>query len=215
MVLDQSQLTSPPSTNNAGQKGEPAPRQAVAGLMPPQLGEAMIREVWPSVLAYAHGPSKAAAALMRTIILAPFGWLILGLGVFPIAVGLADVTLLVLPPGWLLLIPAFRRKFGRSFQVCRRYTLTNRRLMIRKGLRPSTREEVPLSDIDDVRVVPESLDAFYRAGDLEVISKGQVVIKLPGVPEPESFRHSILNAVKAWVPEKAKGPWVPASAPTK
>jgi hypothetical protein len=71
-----------------------------------------------------------------------------------------------------------------------------------------------LADIDDVRVVPDSVDAFYRAGDLEVLSRGQVVMKLPGVPEPESFRHSILNAVRAWVPDKAKGPWVPASTKT-
>jgi hypothetical protein len=215
MVHDQSQLTTPPSRNSAGKPGAPAPRQAVAGLMPPQLGEAMIREVWPSVLAYAPRLSRAAAFLMQTVILAPVGWFILGLGVFPIAVGIADFTMLVLPPGWLLLIPPFRRKFGRYYQVCRRYTLTNQRLMIRKGLRPTARQEVALSAIDDVRVVPESLDAFYRAGDLEVLSGGQVVLKLPGVPEPESFRQSILNAVRAWVPEKAKGPWVPANAPLK
>jgi hypothetical protein len=186
MVADQSHLTSPPSTNNAGQKGEPAARQAVAGLMPPQLGEAMIREVWPSVVGYAPGLCGMAAALMRSVVLAPLGW--------------------------LLLAPVFGRKF--SPVICRRYTVTNRRLMIRTGLRPAPKQEVPLADIDDVRVVPESLDAFYRAGDLEVLSRGQVVMKLPGVPEPESFRHSILNAVRAWVPEKAKGPWVPASAKT-
>ena len=51
-----------------------------------------------------------------------------------------------------------------------------------------------------------------RWRELEVIARGQVVMKLPGVPEPEGFRQAVLNSVKAWVPEKAKGAWIAASA---
>ena len=58
----------------------------------------------------------------------------------------------------------------------------------------------------------DSYDIFYRSGDLQVLSGGKEVLKLTGVPEPESFRHAIVNAVKAWVPEKANGPFIPASA---
>jgi hypothetical protein len=182
MVHDLSQDIASPSKNSAT-----SPRQAVAGLMPPELGEAMIREVWPSVTAYMRGMTRLAATLMKTVFLAPLGWLVLA--------------------------PVFGRKL--SPVICQRYTLTNRRLMIRRGLKPSPAKEVLLSEIDDVRIVPDSLDSFYLAGDLEVISKGQAVMRLAGVPEPESFRHSILNAVKAWVPEKAKGPWLAANAPVK
>jgi hypothetical protein len=181
MVHDLSQDTAPPP-NRSGTAAEAAPRQAVAGVMAPQLGEAMIREVWPSVVAYAGG--RAAAGLMKSGIGIPLGLPLLG---------------------YLLV-----RKFLPF--VCRRYTLTNRRLMVRRGLKPAPVHEIPLPEIDDVRVVPDSLNAFYRAGDLEVFSKGQAPLRLPGVPEPESFRHSILNAVKAWVPEKAKGPWLAANA---
>jgi hypothetical protein len=178
MVHDLSQDTAPPAAGGSG------PRQAVAGLMPPQLGEAMIRECWPSVVARGGGIAHVAAALMKTVVLAPLGWLLLG-------------------PLFVLRIAPF---------ICRRYTLTNRRLMIRKGLRPSPVQELPLDKIDDVRLGPGGVDPFFRCGDLEVVSNGQVALKLRGVPEPDSFSHAIVNAVRAWVPGKAKGPFQPASA---
>ena len=62
------------------------------------------------------------------------------------------------------------------------------------------------------RLDANSYDAFYRSGNLDVVSGGNVVLKLTGVPEPESFRHAIVNAVKAWVPGKLAGPFQPASA---
>jgi hypothetical protein len=160
------------------------PRQAVAGLMPPQLAEAMIREVWPSVRSISASLAGLSAALMRSLFLAPLGW------------------------GLNLLL------FGRKFapMLCQRYTLTNRRLMIQRGWKPTPAQEVALKDIDDVRLVPDSYDAFYRAGDLQVLSGGKEVLKLVSVPEPESFRQAIVNAVKAWGgPDKLKGPFVPAS----
>ncbi len=183
MVHDLSQETAPPASGSSG-AGNAKPRQAVAGLMPPQLDEALIRECWPSVIARGRPLCQLAGSLMRTIILAPLGWALLAL-VFP-----------------LRLAPF----------ICRRYTLTNRRLMIRKGLRPSPAQEIALSEIDDVRVPAESLDAFYRAGDLDIVSKGQVAMKLVAVPEPESFRQAIMNTVAAWVPGKTRGPFLPASA---
>jgi hypothetical protein len=182
MVQDLSQLTAPAPNSSAS--GEAPPRQAVAGLMPPQLGEALIREAWPTVLAYGAGPSRLGERLMKTIVLAPLAW--------------------------LMLAPLFGWKFRPFF--CKRYTLTNRRLMIQRGIKPHPIAEVPLADIDDVRIAEGSYDPFYLSGDLEVLSKGQLRLKLPGVPEPESFRHAVVNAVKAWVPEKAKGPFLPASA---
>ena len=182
MVHDLSRDTTPPTT--ADGKAPAAPRQAVAGLMPPQLAEALIREAWPSVFTQ-PGLAGLAQKLMKTIVLAPLGWLLLA-------------------PSFLKLLIPFTPK--------PRYTLTNRRLMIQHGLKPRPAREVALADIDDVRLVPDSYNPFYHAGDLEVLSKGQVVLKLPGVPEPEGFRQAVVNAVKAWVPGKASGPFQPASA---
>jgi hypothetical protein len=163
-----------------------APRQAVAGVMPPQLGEAMIREAFPSVAQ--SGLSRLASKLMRSVVLAPLGW--------------------------LLLAPLFLKKIAPF--LCTRYTLTNRRLMIRRGLKPHPVREVALADIDDVRLVPDSYNAFYRCGTLEVLGKGQVTMTLPAVPEPEGFRQAVINAYKAWVPGKADNAhFIPASAGNK
>jgi len=158
--------------------------QAVAGVIPPQVAEGRIREVFPTVLGVMPAAATLAKRLMRSGIL--------------------------LPVGWLILAPVFALKFAPF--VSKRYTLTNRRLAIRKGWKRTVVQEVALADIDDVRFDAAQVDAFYLSGPLEVVSKGQVVMTLPGVPEPEGFRHAIINAVKAWVPGKATGPWQPASA---
>ena len=158
--------------------------QAVTGLVPPELGEATIRVVWPSVAASASVASLGRS-LMRTIILAPVAW--------------------------LMLAPFYFKKIlpGRA---CR-YTLTNRRLMIQRGWKRKPTHEIALTQIDDVRLKPESYDPFYRSADLEIVSQGQVVMTLPAVPNAESFRHAIVNAYKAWVPGKAEtGNFIPASA---
>ncbi len=159
-------------------------RQAVTGLTPPQRSEAIVREVRPSVAAH-PALSGMAQRLLQTVILAPLGW--------------------------LLLAPLFPLKFHPF--ICKRYTLTNRRLMIRRGLaRPRPIQEIALADIDDVRLDPASSNAFYRSATLEILSQGKTVLRLPGVPQPEAFRHTILNAVRAWAPGKAPGAFVPASA---
>jgi hypothetical protein len=151
-----------------------ARRQAVTGLVPPQSAEAKIRVVWPSVNAF---PAVAGLGrtLIRSIILAPLGWLLLA------------------PFYFLKILP---------FQA-RRYTLTNRRLMIQRGLGAKVAQEVELAHITDVRLRDGSWDPFYRTGTLEILSDGKVVMALEGVPGADSFRHAILNARTAWAPSKS------------
>lgn len=157
--------------------------QCITGVVPPELCEARIREAYPSVAAH---PAVASIGriLTGTIVLAPLGWLIMSTAYF----------------GKLLPV------------VGRRYTITNRRLRIRKGWRGNPEKEIALADIDDVRLVTDANSDFFRAGNLEIVSKGQVALTLYGVPEPEGFRHAILNARNAWVPNRPRGPFVPASA---
>ncbi len=161
--------TNPPASAN----GTDRPPQVVTGVVPPQLGEAVVREVWRSsvVLAgWAHG-------LAGTVVL------------WPLALALVPVMFLakILP-------------FSAT-----RYVVTNRRLMVARFGRKTPRREIALADIETVRVVPESVNTFTRAGNLEVLSKGQVALTLRGVPEPESFRFAILNACGAWAPARPKG----------
>jgi hypothetical protein len=148
-------------------------RQAIAGVAPPELGETMIRQVLPSVTD-APGLATLCEKMMRTIVLAPVAWMILAL------------------PYFKKIMPA----------TAKRYTLTNRRLMVRTGWKMKPTHEIALADIDDARVEEGSYSHFYRSGTLEIVSKGQVALRLRGVPEPESFRRAILNARIAWAPKK-------------
>jgi hypothetical protein len=160
------------------------PPQPVTGVTPPQIAEARIREVWPSVAGH-PGIAGLGRMLTNTIVLAPLGWLVMSAVYFG------------------KLLPVFMR----------RYSLTNRRVMIRKGWSGTVSGEVALKDIDDVRLVHDSNSEFFRAGNLEIVSGGKVALTLTGIPEPESFRQIILNARNAWVPGKAQTlPFIPASA---
>jgi hypothetical protein len=152
--------------------------------MSPELGEARVREVWPSV-AKSGGVAGLGKLLTRTIVLAPLAWGLMALVYF----------------GKLLPF------------IATRYTLTNRRLMIRRGWSGTPTHEVALAAIDDVRVVTDGNSDFFRAGDLEIVSQNQVALRLAGVPEPESFRQAILNTRNAWVPGKAATqPFISAAA---
>src|SRR5262249_21707776 len=158
-------------------------KQAVAGVSPPEVAEAKIRETWPSVAAW-PGLAGLGRELTGTIVLAPVAWLLMSALYF----------------GKLLPVRA------------RRYAVTNRRVLIRKGLKGTPGDSVPLADIDDVKVITDANSDFFRAGTLVLVAQGKDVLTLPGVPEPEAFRQAILNAVAAWVPGKKRGPFVPASA---
>jgi hypothetical protein len=156
---------------------------AMTEVASPQLREAIIRDVWPSVAAH-PGPAGLARATYRTIVLAPLGWLILAPFYF--------AKLLAIVPGLSGLATRFR--------------LTNRRLMICKGLRPVPSKEVPLDRIKDVKLVTDANSEFFVAGTLDVLdANGQVLMSLPGVPEPESVRQAIVQAVSAWGPVLTSG----------
>jgi hypothetical protein len=152
-------------------------KQGVTGVIPPQSGEAVIREAWPAL----SGPLAILAhGLIRTIILAPIGW--------------------------LLLAPLFVKKITPF--LGKRYILTNRRLMIVRFGSKTPYREIKLEDIDkDGVLLPQgSYSEFYRTGTLEIISGGQVALRLRAVPEPDGFRVATLNACKAWAPKKHTAP---------
>ena len=159
-------------------------QQAITGVVAPELGEACIRQCWPSV-ARSSAVAGLGKTLTRTIILAPLAWLLMA-GVY----------------------------FGKllPFAACR-YVLTNRRLMIRRGWGGKVTYEIPLDQIDDVKLVTDGNSTFFRSGNLEILRNGTTALTLVGVPEPDSFRHAIFNARNAWAPGRAKSlPFIAASA---
>src|SRR5262249_13143124 len=104
--------------------------QAVTGIVPPQVAEAIITVRWPSVTAYmggrpaqlGHGIQETASGLLRKTMNLPKLWLVCLalLLVLPVAI-------LIAASAWLLLAPFY---FGKILPVfMKRYTLTNKRVM--------------------------------------------------------------------------------------
>ena len=146
--------------------------------------ERRIREIWPTI---ARVPAIASVGklLNNTIILAPLGWLLMSVLYFS----------KVLP------------------FIAIRYRLTDKKIAIVRGWKGSVSQAVALSEIDDVEVDRETVDAFFRSADLRIVSGGKVEMTLKAVPDAEAFRHSILDARNAWAPGKVKSlPFIPASS---
>ena len=82
--------------------------------------------------------------------------------------------------------------------VGNQYVLTNRSVEVRKLVGRVLIEKVSLNDIEAINVVTRGGQAFYRAGDLELVNgRGEVILRLAGVPWPERFRKIILETREA------------------
>ena len=82
--------------------------------------------------------------------------------------------------------------------VGNQYILTNRSVEVRKLIGRVLLEKVSLADVDSVNVVTRGGQAFYRAGDIELVNgRGEVILRLPGVPWPERLRKVILETREA------------------
>jgi hypothetical protein len=73
------------------------------------------------------------------------------------------------------------------------YTLTNRRIRVEKGIMRKVVDYIPLEDVEDIRL--DNLNTFSRTGDLEVLSRGGMKMRLEGVQDPAPVRQTILDAV--------------------
>ena len=73
-------------------------------------------------------------------------------------------------------------------RVCRRYRLTDRRVVVLEGISAAEGPCAALDAFDaiDVDVLPGQ--AWLRAGDLVFKREGRELLRLPGVPHPEVFR---------------------------
>jgi hypothetical protein len=176
-------------------------KQAIAGVMPFSVGEATIMVVWPSIASTWFGRMMGRAYRIR----AGVGFLTVGhllaLASAPVMAGailgkfvfafLAGIPLLGLP---FRLLPSFMP----SFAVVR-YILTNRRVIIARGLKPIPEQYVELDRFDDIKVVVKPGQEWYPAGDL-VFKRGAVeTFLLRGVIRPETFRQTCLKARQAYV----------------
>jgi hypothetical protein len=166
--------------------------QPIAGVVPSELAEVTCKVVWPTIAATRVGRLVGRLAAVR-----------LGLGEFFTLgklLAVATIPLSLAAFGWQLMP-----------YVCRRYTLTNRRVIIRKGLTAVDGPWISLDDFDaiDVEVLPGQ--DWFHAGDL-VFRHGELeVLRWAGVPRPESARQvcraarSALVTVRDVVEQQAAG----------
>ncbi|MGW8256531.1 MAG: PH domain-containing protein [Thermoguttaceae bacterium] len=81
--------------------------------------------------------------------------------------------------------------------VCHRYTLTNRRIIIRRGWHPLDEKWTDLDGFDSIQTQVLPGQNWLHAGDL-VFKRGEIeVLRLCGVSRPEVFRQVCLTAQTA------------------
>jgi hypothetical protein len=154
-------------------------KQAIAGVTPAQVGEATIMTVWPSI---------AATPIGRA-----FGRL------FTIRAGVGFVTvgnLIALAAIPIMLPLYFLRKFPLWIE---RYRLTNRRVIVERGVKGRIEQFVDLDRFDAIDVIVHPGQEWYPAGDLVFRRGATETFSLRGVLRPETFRQTCLKAHQAYV----------------
>ena len=151
-------------------------KQAIAGVAPPELGEVTVMTVWPSIGATGLGRFLGRRYESRlgigNILTVGNVWKIASI---PIALAIFFAMLLV--PG-----------------MNRRYRLTNRRLLIEKGLSPKVESAVLLEDFDAIDIEYLPGQEWFPCGEM-IFRKGKIVsFRLSAVPP---------RIVQAGLPENA------------
>jgi len=153
-------------------------KQPIAGVMPPEIAEVPAMTVWPTIGATKWGRWVGRMAALRY-----------GIGeFFTLGKLLALATIPVSMPVFCLQLMPY---------VCRRYTLTNRRLSIRRGLRAVDQEWITLDEFDgiDIEVLPGQ--DWLHCGEVIFQHAGNEVLRFSGVSRPEVFRQVCLKARNA------------------
>jgi hypothetical protein len=152
--------------------------QTIAGVSPPSVAETTVMTVYPSVAATGLGRWLGRLFRIRD-----------GLG--PLSIG--RLALLACMPIGLLLYLSLRLPWA-----IQRYRLTNRRVLVERGVNATVQQFVEFDQFDSVEVVVDPGQEWYAAGDL-VFRKGQVqTFRLPGVSRPEVFRRTILEVQRGY-----------------
>lgn len=175
-------------------------KSSIAGVSPATERETTIMTVWPSIAA--TGMGQWWGRRFRN------DW---GLTVFGIPMTLGRLTALasipfVLPVYFHMLVPRLPLVvFGWPNPACRRYRLTNRRVVVEQPFGGGEQQSVSLDRFDSITTVIQPGQEWYPAADL-VFRNGQIeTFRLLGVPHPEGFRHACLKARQGFVGvEKAR-----------
>ncbi|NLF09191.1 MAG: PH domain-containing protein [Pirellulaceae bacterium] len=148
--------------------------QPIAGVMPPEISEVTCKVVWPTIGATRLGRLVGQLCDVR-----------IGVGEFftlgkLFALATIPVSLLVF--AWQLM----------PF-VCRRYAITNRRVIVHKGLKAIEERWIALDGFDSIEVETLPGQQWMHAGELVFKRSGAEALRLPGVSRPEVLRDTCLT----------------------
>jgi hypothetical protein len=149
-------------------------RSPIAGVSPAETREVTVMTVWPSNASFGLGRllGQAYAITWPDIYIFRLGNLL---------------ALLSIPLALVLFFMRIAPGIGT------RYRLTNRRIIVERGLTGTLDKAVDLDRFDAIDVEVQSGQAWYDAGDL-VFRLGNVeTFRLSGVSRPEAFRQTCLK----------------------
>ncbi len=172
--------------------------QAISGVSPAAIRETTVMVVWPSICAGPWGRWLGRLYSLRA------GVTIAGV---PLTVGWA-IAIASIP---LALLLYFDKKvpriplvlLGWSNPSCRRYRLTNRRVLVEHPFEGTLLQSIALEGFDAINVHVLPGQEWYDAGDLVFLQNGVERLRLSGVNRPEPFRQSCLKAQQALVSVRA------------
>jgi hypothetical protein len=157
----------------------PIPAQPIPGVVPAEVRETTVMTVWPSNARFALGRAlgQAYAITWPEIYIFRLGRLIALLSI-PLALVLYFLRIL---PG-----------------IGTRYRLTNRRIIVERGLMSKEEKAVDLDRFDRIEIDVRPGQAWYDAGDL-VFWRGNIeTFRLEAVSRPAAFRQTCLKAHLAY-----------------
>jgi hypothetical protein len=161
--------------------------QPIAGVTPAEIRETTVMTVWPSVAQYGLGRALGSLFAIR--------WP----DVYFFRLGNL-IALLAIPVALVLFFMRIAPAIGT------RYRLTNRRIIVERGLSGAPDKSVDLDRFDAIAIDVRQGQEWYDAGDL-VFRMGNVeTFRLSGVSRPAAFRETCLKAHLACVGVKRARP---------
>lgn len=154
-------------------------KQAIAGVVPRESAEVPVMTIWPSISAYESGRFLGRM----------YNW---QAGIYIFRLG--NLIALASIPHALALY------FYRILPfVGTRYTLTNRRIVVQRGLTAVDDRFVNLDRFDRIEVKVRPGQEWFNAGDLVFFQGSTGTFRLEGVSRPEVFRQVCLKSREAYV----------------
>lgn len=150
-------------------------KQPIAGVVPSDAAETTIMTVWPSIAVYKSGQFLGRLCEIKwpKVYIFRLGYLF---------------ALLSIPHAVFLYFCRIAPRIGI------RYRLTNRRVIIERGLNGMGESAIGLEEFDTIQIVVQPGHEWYPAGDLVFLRDGTEVFRLGGVSRPEGFQQVCLKA---------------------